>query len=158
MNQPVALAATDAEDIAELLDQVAMHDGQAVAGGWSANSLADQLTAKHSQAWGHRTPETGRLQSMVLIQSIADMAEILVIAVAPTDRREGLAKELIRHAIGAVGQSGGKQLDLEVAANNKAAIGLYTTLGFIETGRRPRYYGDVDAVLMQRRIAETDIA
>jgi len=37
---------------------------------------------------------------------------------------------------------------LEVRPTNWAAISLYESLGFSTTGRRPRYYGDEDALLM----------
>ncbi len=39
---------------------------------------------------------------------------------------------------------------LEVRASNRAAIGLYNSFGFNESGRRQRYYSDPieDAVLM----------
>ena len=48
---------------------------------------------------------------------------------------------------------------LEVAADNAAARGLYAALGFIEYGRRSKYYkraGNlaVDAVLMRLDIQE----
>jgi ribosomal-protein-alanine N-acetyltransferase len=37
---------------------------------------------------------------------------------------------------------------LEVRPSNVAARVLYRSLGFDETGVRPRYYGDEDALLM----------
>ena len=37
---------------------------------------------------------------------------------------------------------------LEVRPTNGVAISLYESLGFRTTGRRPRYYGDEDALLM----------
>jgi ribosomal protein S18 acetylase RimI-like enzyme len=40
---------------------------------------------------------------------------------------------------------------LEVRADNAGALALYHAHGFLEAGRRPRYYADgADAVLMTR--------
>jgi ribosomal protein S18 acetylase RimI-like enzyme len=46
--------------------------------------------------------------------------------------------------------AGVTEVILEVRASNFPAVALYGTLGFTETGRRPRYYADPieDAVLM----------
>jgi ribosomal-protein-alanine N-acetyltransferase len=40
-----------------------------------------------------------------------------------------------------------------VAADNQPALALYRRFGFVETGRRPAYYENVDAVLMQRDLS-----
>jgi [ribosomal protein S18]-alanine N-acetyltransferase len=44
--------------------------------------------------------------------------------------------------------AGAKRVYLEVRPSNLAARALYGSLGFAETGVRPRYYGDEDALLM----------
>ena len=45
-------------------------------------------------------------------------------------------------------------MHLEVRPSNAAARTLYRSLGFRETGRRPRYYGDEDALLMTLDLSE----
>ena len=47
-------------------------------------------------------------------------------------------------------------MHLEVRPTNAAAITLYESLGFAQTGRRRRYYGDEDALLMTLDLDETD--
>jgi ribosomal-protein-alanine N-acetyltransferase len=48
---------------------------------------------------------------------------------------------------------------LEVSATNDAARRLYDGAGFVEVGRRPRYYADgTDAVLMQRALTRDGAA
>jgi ribosomal-protein-alanine N-acetyltransferase len=44
---------------------------------------------------------------------------------------------------------------LEARASNQPALRLYRALGFVETGRRPRYYADPieDAVLLRLQLA-----
>jgi ribosomal protein S18 acetylase RimI-like enzyme len=46
--------------------------------------------------------------------------------------------------------AGVREFILEVRASNQRALGFYRSLGWSETGRRPRYYADPeeDAVLM----------
>ena len=48
---------------------------------------------------------------------------------------------------------GTRRVFLEVAANNAAALALYSRKGFVPCGRRPGYYaGGVDAAIMERTL------
>ena len=71
---------------------------------------------------------------------------ITTIAVRPEYRRRGHARALIGAALAAYPRA--TYVHLEVRPTNGAAISLYESLGFRATGRRPRYYGDEDALLM----------
>ena len=71
---------------------------------------------------------------------------ITTIAVRPEYRRRGHARALIGAALAAYPQA--SHVHLEVRPTNAAAITLYESLGFSKTGRRRRYYGDEDALLM----------
>jgi len=88
-------------------------------------------------------------QGFVMARVAADEAEILTLLVLPPFRGSGVGRSLLAAAAAdAVGQEASK-LFLEVAANNTSAIALYTAVGFIQQGRRPRYYkSGVDALLM----------
>ncbi|MCL2019036.1 MAG: ribosomal protein S18-alanine N-acetyltransferase [Oscillospiraceae bacterium] len=70
-------------------------------------------------------------------------SELYRIAVLPKYRGQGLAKELIARFI----ETCDNKVFLEVRAKNTAAIRLYESAGFAETGRRINYYGDDDAVV-----------
>ncbi len=61
--------------------------------------------------------------------------EILNLAVTPGLRRCGVAKALIRHEM-----THGQTLFLEVRESNTGAQELYRAMGFVEIGRRPKYY------------------
>lgn len=89
----------------------------------------------------------------VIGQLAADEAEIISIGVAPDWQRSGLGRMLVEGLIRAVRRGEAKRLFLEVAEDNEAAIALYKRLGFIESGRRKRYYERpggpaVDAVVL----------
>lgn len=61
--------------------------------------------------------------------------EILNIAVRARLRRQGIARRLLENEV----QSGGTYF-LEVRESNVVAQTLYRKLGFVEIGRRPKYY------------------
>jgi ribosomal-protein-alanine N-acetyltransferase len=63
-------------------------------------------------------------------------SEVLNLAVAPAQRRKGLARALLQHAF----EHAPGAWFLEVRASNAAAIGLYEACGFRVVGRRPKYY------------------
>jgi len=73
--------------------------------------------------------------------------EILNIAVAPAQRRQGIARRLLEEEL--AGSPGA--WFLEVRESNTAAISLYETLGFQITGRRQDYYIDpIEAAIVMR--------
>jgi len=80
------------------------------------------------------------------VRSVLDELHITNVAVHPGHRRRGYARALIRGALSAYPDA--RLVHLEVRPTNGAARTLYASLGFRETGRRPRYYGDEDALLM----------
>lgn len=95
----------------------------------------------------------GEPQGFILIRAVADEAEILTLAVAPLHRRQGVAANLLAEACRMLRAGGTHRLFLEVAADNAAARALYQAYGFVETGRRPQYYGRggaqrTDAIIM----------
>jgi len=80
------------------------------------------------------------------VRSVLDELHITNVAVHPEHRRRGHARALIRGALSAYPDA--RLVHLEVRPTNGPARTLYGSLGFRETGRRPRYYGDEDALLM----------
>lgn len=97
----------------------------------------------------------GDHKGFVLGRVMLDQAELLTIAVSPAHRRNGLGKELLSDFESSAKHRGGKTCFLEVAANNVAAIALYTRHGYTESGRRKGYYSaknipTTDAILLSR--------
>ena len=88
----------------------------------------------------------GEVIGQIGVRSVLDELHITTIAVLPEHRRRGHARALIGGALAAYPDA--RFVHLEVRPTNRTARVLYTSLGFRETGRRPRYYGDEDAVLM----------
>lgn len=89
-------------------------------------------------------------QGFVLARVAADEAEILTLAVPPAARRRGIGAALLRAAAAEAEARGAAALFLEVSAANAAARALYATAGFVEVGRRRRYYADgADALVLR---------
>ncbi len=83
--------------------------------------------------------------------AVASLTELESVAVDPPERRQGAGRALCLAAIQWTREQGTQALELEVRVSSHGAIDLYRSLGFTETGRRPRYYQEPveDAVLMR---------
>jgi len=90
------------------------------------------------------------LVGFVAVALVAGVASLESIGVDAAVRRQGTARMLCEAALAWARTQGATAMELEVRASNAAALGLYGGLGFVEQGRRPKYYnGPVeDAVLM----------
>jgi [ribosomal protein S18]-alanine N-acetyltransferase len=96
--------------------------------------------------------ERGEVFGQIGVRHVLGELHITTIAVKPEYRRRGHARALIAAALAAYPNA--SHVHLEVRPTNVEAIALYESLGFRETGRRPRYYGDEDALLMTRKLDE----
>ena len=87
-------------------------------------------------------------------------AELLTIATAPGQRRNGWGRQIFRALDAEARARGLERWILEVARNNVAAQGLYRSHGFMEIGVRKAYYktrdSRVDAIVMSRRVGGQD--
>ena len=99
----------------------------------------------------------GDAVGMALARVVRDEAEILALGVTPAHRRRGAGRALVAAAAARATTLGAATLYLEVAADNHAAHALYSDFGFIDVGRRPRYYrrlgGAADALIMRCPLA-----
>jgi [ribosomal protein S18]-alanine N-acetyltransferase len=96
----------------------------------------------------------GVIAGFAVASITAPEAELETIAVAARFERRGIARRLFDQVQNALRDAEVKSALLEVRASNFPALGLYRSLGFEETGRRPRYYADPveDAVLMSKQV------
>ena len=92
--------------------------------------------------------EDGAVSGYIGLKLISDEAHVMTIAVHPERRHRGFARTLVEAALADPASAGARRLYLEVRPSNAGARALYGSLGFVETGMRPAYYGDEDALLM----------
>ena len=148
MNGPLQLSPAAAERLAEV-------HATAFAKPWSAGDILDLMAGLGAAALGFEDAG-GRLAGFVLIQVVADEAEILTLAVRPDVRRAGLGRALVEAAAAQASSAGATSLWLEVAQDNAAALALYGATGFSAAGRRRGYYrsgtSTVDAIVMRRTL------
>jgi ribosomal-protein-alanine N-acetyltransferase len=118
---------------------------------WSAQAFADLMEGPG--VFGLLAAE-GPPLGVILCRVAAGEMEVLTVGTAPAARRRGLAKALVRAAVGAAREAGAETAFLEVAVDNDAAAALYAGLGFRRAGLRRAYYdrgGDerADALVMR---------
>ena len=116
-------------------------------------ALLDPSSAK-SIALIAEDSETRAVVGFIVAGLIPPEAELESLAVSAGYQRRGVARRLYEAMADEFGRSQVREVLLEVRESNQAARAFYTSLGFVEEGRRPSYYADPveDAVLMRIRI------
>jgi ribosomal-protein-alanine N-acetyltransferase len=145
---PEAVREATGADIAAL---AALEQRCFAADAWSESMLREELHRPGGVLLVAQTPAAG----FVCGWWVADELHLLRIAVAPEQRRKGLASALHR-ALFAAARGRASVAWLEVRADNEAAIGLYRGHGWEFVGRRPRYYADASDALVFRRTPRAD--
>ncbi len=151
----IALTAADATRMAGVhLD--AFPPGES----WSARQFADLMEQGSVIARG--IVHGSELVSFILIQIAVDQAEILTLATAPSQRRNGLAGNLLDQVEAELVLRGTAVWLLDVAADNAPGLEFYARNGFSTDGRRRGYYQRVegkrvDAILMSKPMARQGI-
>lgn len=81
-------------------------------------------------------------------------SELETIAVTARSQRQGVAPALFKRLAALLVKRDIQTVFLEVRASNLAAIQLYRTLGFVESGRRKGYYADPpeDALVLRLQL------
>ena len=85
---------------------------------------------------------------------VAGELEVRSIAVDPAAQRRGAGRSLLAALLDLARTRGALDAHLEVRVDNVAAVRLYARAGFVESGRRARYYADgTDALRMSALLA-----
>jgi [ribosomal protein S18]-alanine N-acetyltransferase len=111
---------------------------------WDAGAFRQLIDRPGAIARLGHTETATESQAFILVQVAADESEILTLGTALQSRRSGLACALLAAAAEDAHRSGAREIFLEVAEDNRAAIALYRAAGFREVGRRAKYYHRAD--------------
>lgn len=116
------------------LSALAELEAQCFSSPWSEEALREEL----GNPCAHFLTALcdGEVAGYLGCHHIGDEGFVTNIAVFPAFRRRGIARALVEAALGEPIAS----LSLEVRVSNDAAIALYESLGFVNMGRRPRFY------------------
>ncbi|RYJ06580.1 MAG: ribosomal-protein-alanine N-acetyltransferase [Actinomycetales bacterium] len=119
---------------------------------WSASLVTAELSADRVLLVAERDDE---VVGYVDVSVVADVADLLRVAVLPDARRGGLAAELLGAAHDQAAESGAERVLLEVAADNDPALALYRAAGYEPISRRRRYYRDgTDALVLEKSLLQ----
>ena len=96
--------------------------------------------------------QAGNLGGFAIMKYADDEAHLLLLAVRPTLRRQGLGSALLAWLETTVQVAGLASVTLEARADNRGASAFYAARGYSVIGRRDGYYEGVeDAIRMGKR-------
>lgn len=97
----------------------------------------------------------GRMAGFAIVEwtESADniLAYIQTIEITPDQRGQGIGRELLQHAEDSALAAGAASIWLHVDAENRTAIGLYQSHGYLCSGREEGYYGRGRAALIYEK-------
>ena len=111
---------------------------------WTRRQVLDSLALPHNSyvliSASRTIPKPGEnAAGFALIRHVPGEAEVLLIAVAPNCRRQGIASSVLELVTHNAANAGAERVFLEMRENNPA-IELYSAHGFVPIGRRREYY------------------
>lgn len=122
---------------------------------WSTEMMRAELVSPHGRYIVDE--EAGRLVGYAGLRAVSGAADadIQTITVDGAARGRGRGRTMLRELLRTADERGARTVFLEVRADNPVAQQLYRSEGFVEIGRRPRYYqpDDVDAIIMRVDLA-----
>ncbi len=116
---------------------------------WSRTHFLDELGSPHAFPLV-ALDQDGKLVGYICPMLVIDEGHILNVSVDPARRGKGIGRLLVEKVLAECRDGGAEFVSLEVRPSNVDAIALYKGMGFVETGRRKRYYENgEDALLME---------
>lgn len=118
---------------------------------WTPSAIRASLELPTSLGWV--ALDQARLIGHLLSTVVADEAEVLILSVDPSVRRQGIGLALLRHAEQRWQASHVDRAFLEVRVDNTPARRLYERAGWRQTTLRQGYYADgADALVLSRQL------
>lgn len=130
---------------------------QCFAPSWTTEEFASLLALPGAFACLGWAQDGDRPDALALAWVQAGQGEVLTLATLPEQRRKGAARAMVRFVLAQAAALQAEAVFLEVAQTNLAARALYAGQGFVEAGKRQKYYrtpqGLVDALVLRRALA-----
>jgi len=122
----------------EDVDQVAGLEKICFSDPWSKETFMEELQLKLA------IPLVVKLEEKVVgytcLWHLDDQLEVANFAVSPDHRKKGVGEKLMKRILVEAKERGCKSIVLSVRESNQGAVNLYTKFGFVEVGRRKKYY------------------
>lgn len=106
---------------------------------WTPYMIAEELSSPASRYW-IATDESGDVVGYGGVKIGGDQADVMTIGVRPHARGQGIGATILGELLAWSREAGAREIFLDVRPSNEGAIGLYESRGFVEIGRRPRYF------------------
>lgn len=139
------LAIGDESDLAEVMVSMGEAFSPEFGEAWTAPQCAGILSLPGVRLTLARVGDEPA--GFALARTIADEAELLLLAVRPCHRRAGVGRVLLEATMLFARAAGAARLHLEMRDGNPA-LALYRANGFVLVGRRSRYYRGHDGRLI----------
>ncbi len=141
-----------------VVDEIVALEQASFTNPWSRETLIWELRNSDVTRVFVVRDDAGAVVAFCACWIIFDELHINTLAVAPAERRRGIATLLLNRVLGEAASAGARKATLEVRASNQAAILLYERLGFRVTALRERYYTqpEEDALILWRDRLSTD--
>jgi ribosomal-protein-alanine acetyltransferase len=140
------LSAADVAAVVEIERQSNSHP-------WTERNFHDALASGYLCLVAR---DHGAVSGFAVARLLVEEAELLLIAVSPAMRRQGVALLLWIELTERLVASGARTVHLEVRESNISAQAFYRSRGFTQSGVRPKYYPNgthenerEDAVMMR---------
>lgn len=120
------------------LDEVVKIEQQSFSDPWSKDNFWVELDLAFSWIWAAKLDE--QLVGYCCCWEIEEELQIANLAVHQNFRNQGLGKKILQEILNRACQRKVKKVTLEVRESNQFGLKLYYAFGFMEIGRRKRYY------------------
>jgi len=137
------------------LDQVLELDSLCFGGLWSLDGYKREIASPNSclLILTINIKESEKVIGLGCFWSILEEAHLTILAIHPDFQGKSLGKLLLTKLLEKEEKKGLERATLEVGENNKKALNLYKQFGFVEAGRRKKYYKktDEDALILWKK-------
>jgi ribosomal-protein-alanine N-acetyltransferase len=156
VEQQVRIEPGSSRDIEEVMRVMDAAFGDRFGEAWTRSQLGGILPMAGVSLMLAREADDGAISGFSLYRTVADEAELLLIAVIPSKHRRGIGRLLLDDFMDRARNDGVARVHLEVRDGN-SAVSLYRDAGFSPVGRRRNYYHAsdgrrFDAVTLARQL------
>ena len=121
---------------------------------WTPYMIAEELSSPASRYW-IATDGSGDVVGYGGVKVGGDQADVMTIGVCSHARGRGYGGAILDTLLDWSREAGAREIFLDVRPSNEGAIGLYESRGFVEIGRRPRYFRNPVEEAVEMRVPLT---
>jgi ribosomal-protein-alanine N-acetyltransferase len=150
----ISLLRMTPENVGLYVERIREIETLSFASPWSVNAFRQEVNNPVSHLLGLFVNDA--LEGYICFWVFEGEIQLVNVAVHPRARGRGLGNCLLRKMLEFAASGGTQRVWLEVRASNGTARRLYEKFGFLEAGKRRKYYtdNDEDAVVMSLILAE----